>query len=349
MIAFMKKFGSIISNINANYDYYDKTNLIINAFVNSGGYQYIGRADLKDFIRGNFGAIYNIYLKTLIDVFVTNAEFCGGCNIFIGEAERKIMSYIADEVFSEEDNYYSLGQYMMSKMISDVLVELQMTINDKLEAIKGITVIADIVSILGMVAGGISKTGVTLSIPSVVQAGGTAVLGGSTVAISAEVVAAAAVAASEVIIVVSLAVGEVALVFCSANENAAVQVKNSGSAVKKVSERGSNPISDAIKEIPENKKNHILNGTKSARKDTTAGHSWQELFNGEKPNFEDVEPLLKKAYEHGKCKSMEVNIGNGQKMVKDTYTIEIDGKEVWLNTINVNGKLIIEDGGVNIK
>ncbi len=43
------------------------------------------------------------------------------------------MSYIADEVFLEEDNYYySLGQYMMSKMISDVLVELQMTINDKL-------------------------------------------------------------------------------------------------------------------------------------------------------------------------------------------------------------------------
>ena len=151
------------------------------------------------------------------------------------------MSYIADEVFSEEDNYYySLGQYMMSKMISDALVELQMTINDKLEAIKGITVIADIVSILGMVAGGISKTGVTLSIPSVVQAGGTAVLGGSTVAISAEVVAAAAVAASEVIIVVSLAVGEVALVFCSANENASVQVKNSSSAIKKVSESGSN-------------------------------------------------------------------------------------------------------------
>ena len=56
------------------------------------------------------------------------------------------------EVFSEEDNYYySLGQYMMSKMILDVL-------------------------------------------------------GGSTVAISVEVVVAEAVAASEVIIVVSLAV-----------------------------------------------------------------------------------------------------------------------------------------------
>ena len=48
-----------------------------------------------------------------------------------------------------------------------------------------------------------------------------------------------AVATFEVIIVVSLAVGEVALVFCSANENAAVQVKNSGSAVKKISESGS--------------------------------------------------------------------------------------------------------------
>ena len=53
-------------------------------------------------------------------------------------------------------------------------------------------------------------------------------------------VAAAAVSASEIIIVVSLAVGEVALVFCSANENAAVQVKNSSSAVKKISEGESN-------------------------------------------------------------------------------------------------------------
>ncbi len=61
MIAFMKKFRSIVSKINSNYDYYDKTNLIINAFVNSAGYQYIGRADLQDCIRGNFGAIYNIY------------------------------------------------------------------------------------------------------------------------------------------------------------------------------------------------------------------------------------------------------------------------------------------------
>lgn len=53
-------------------------------------------------------------------------------------------------------------------------------------------------------------------------------------------VAAAAVSASEIIIVVSLAIGEVALVFCSANENASVQVKNSSSAIKKVSESGSN-------------------------------------------------------------------------------------------------------------
>ena len=57
-------------------------------------------------------------------------------------------------------------------------------------------------------------------------------------------VAAAAVAASEVIIVVSLAVGEVALVFCSANENASVQVKNSSSAIKKISGRGSKAVSN---------------------------------------------------------------------------------------------------------
>ena len=82
--------------------------------------------------------------------FESPVEFCNVCNILTDEAGRKIMSYIADEVFSEEDNYYySLGQYMISKMISDVL-------------------------------------------------------GGSTVAISAEVVAAAAVATSEVIIVVVL-------------------------------------------------------------------------------------------------------------------------------------------------
>ena len=88
------------------------------------------------------------------------------------------MSYIADEVFSEEDNYYySLGQYMMSNTIAGVLVELQMNINDKLEEIKGITIAADIVSILGMIVCGISKVSSTLSIPAVVQAGGTAVLG----------------------------------------------------------------------------------------------------------------------------------------------------------------------------
>ena len=55
-------------------------------------------------------------------------------------------------------------------------------------------------------------------------------------------VAAAAVSASEIIRVVSLAIGEVALVFCSANENASTQVKNSSSAVKKISESGSKPI-----------------------------------------------------------------------------------------------------------
>ena len=49
------------------------------------------------------------------------------------------------------------------------------------------------------------------------------------------------------IIVVSLAVGEVALVFCSANENASTQVKNSSSAVKKISESGSNTIKGGLK------------------------------------------------------------------------------------------------------
>lgn len=108
-------------------------------------------------------------------------------------------------------------------------------------------------------------------------------------------------------------------------------------------------IDDAIKEIPENTKNHILNGTKSARKDTTAGHSWEALFDGEKPDFDKVEPFLKKAYEDGKCTSQEYNIGKGKTMIKNKYTTDVDGKEVWLETAQVNGKLTIVDGGVNIK
>lgn len=34
-------------------------------------------------------------------------------------------------------------------------------------------------------------------------------------------------------------------------------------------------------------------------------------------------------------------------MVKDKCTIDINGKEVWLETVNVNGKFKISDGGVN--
>ena len=333
MIAFMKKFGSIISNINSNYDYYDKTNLIINAFVNSAGYQYIGRADLKDFIRGNFGAIYNIYLKTLIDVLITNSEFCGACNILIGEAERKIMSYIADEVFSEENNYYySLGQYMMSKMISDILVELQLTINDKLEAIKGITVIADIVSILGMVAGGISKTGVTLSIPSVVQAGGTAVLGGSAVVLSAEAVVAVAIAVSEVIIVSSLAVGEVALVFCSANENASIQVENSNGAIKKISESGStSKYLEQLDNLSENKINHMINGSKNSN------HGWENLVPDK--NWSDIKNIIANVMDTGvegpykSVFSKKATINGFE--VEVTYTKLSDGtikiSDAWVN------------------
>lgn len=77
------------------------------------------------------------------------------------------------------------------------------------------------------------------------------------------------------------------------------------------------PISNAIREISESKKN--------------------------------VESLLKKAYEEGKCTSEIYNIGKRRTMIKDKYTIDIDGKEVWLETVKINGKLTIGDGGVNIK
>lgn len=36
-------------------------------------------------------------------------------------------------------------------------------------------------------------------------------------------------------------------------------------------------------------------------------------------------------------------------MPKSTHTLAVDGKEVWLNTVKINGKFIIEDGGVNLK
>ena len=73
-----------------------------------------------------------------VDLFITNTEFCMSYNLLVGEAERNRLSYIVDEVFSEEGNYYySLRQYMMINMISSILVEVKMSLNDKLEEIRG--------------------------------------------------------------------------------------------------------------------------------------------------------------------------------------------------------------------
>ena len=42
---------------------------------------------------------------------------------------------------------------------------------------------------------------------------------------------------------------------------------------------------EALNNIPENTKNHILNGTKSSRKNTESGHAWETFFNGKNLNL----------------------------------------------------------------
>ncbi|OOM15890.1 RHS repeat-associated core domain-containing protein [Clostridium saccharobutylicum] len=106
-------------------------------------------------------------------------------------------------------------------------------------------------------------------------------------------------------------------------------------------------IDGAVQSIKEQKKDHILYGTSSSRKNTTAGHSWEVFFEGRKPSFGEIEPYIKKAYE-GECTNQVFNTKAGI-ITKKLYKTNIDGNEVWLYIFERNGKISIEDAGVNLK
>ena len=104
---------------------------------------------------------------------------------------------------------------------------------------------------------------------------------------------------------------------------------------------------EALNNIPENKQDHILNGTKSSRKNTQSGHSWETFFNGKKPKFDDIKIYLKKAFK-GKYSEKLFRTKKGT-IIKRLYEVNIDGNNVWLYTMENNGKIIIEDAGVKLK
>ena len=104
---------------------------------------------------------------------------------------------------------------------------------------------------------------------------------------------------------------------------------------------------EALNNIPENTKNHILNGTKSSRKNTESGHAWETFFNGKKTKFDDIKIYLKKAFK-GKYSEKLFRTKKGT-IIKRLYEVNIDGNNVWLYTMENNGKIIIEDAGVKLK
>jgi len=127
----------------------------------------------------------------------------------------------------------------------------------------------------------------------------------------------------------------------------AVTTTTTPSAIKPEDFESDNAIDDAIKSIKDAKKDHILKGTISGRKDTSAAHAWEVFFDGRKPSFEEIEPYIKKAF-RGECEHIPFETRAGT-IFKKLYKADINGNEVWVYTLPRNGKMIIEDAGVILK
>ena len=85
---------------------------------------------------------------------------------------------------------------------------------------------------------------------------------------------------------------------------------------------------------------HILNGSQN----TMDGHSWELLFDGVKPTFEEIKPYIASAIENGEISRQFVTAENGKIIYK---SLNIDGVEIWVKEFVENGISRLSDAGVN--
>lgn len=119
--------------------------------------------------------------------------------------------------------------------------------------------------------------------------------------------------------------------------------KHIASEGAKANEKGITPnigVTEAIIAGYKSDTSHILNGSQN----TMDGHSWELLFDGVKPTFEEIKPYIASAIENGEISRRFVTAENGKIIYK---SLNIDGVEIWVKEFVENGISRLSDAGVN--